>query len=96
MNLNGYQFAGPYNVDLPFDNDFGAIYAIIDDVPKVLDIGQTGSINDRVQYHDRRPCWDRNKSGALHLYILVNSSEQGRLQIEQSLRNFYNPLCGVR
>lgn len=94
MNLNGYQFAGPYNVDLGFKRDFGAVYAIVDDTPKILDIGQTQSINDRVQYHDRRPCWDRNKVGALHLYIYENSSEQTRLQLENSLREIYKPTCG--
>lgn len=96
MNLNGYSFSGPYDPDLSFRNDFGAVYAIIDDVPKVLDVGQTSNINDRVQYHDRRPCWDRNKTGNLHLYIFINASEQTRLQVEQNLRNFYNPTCGIR
>lgn len=96
MNLNGYQFTGPFNVDLNFAREFGAVYALVDDAPKVLDIGQTKNVNDRVPYHDRRPCWDRNKTGNLHLYVYENSSEQTRIQIESFLRNAYNPVCGVK
>lgn len=96
MNFSGYQFTGPYNVDLNFKRDFGAVYAIVDDANKVLDIGQTKSVNDRVQYHDRRPCWDGNKVGFLHLYVYESSSEQTRTQIESYLRGVYNPTCGEK
>lgn len=96
MNLSGYQFTGPYNVDLSFKRDFGAVYVIVDDQPKILDIGQTKNINDRVQYHDRRPCWDQNKTGSLRLYVHINSSEQARIQIESYLRSRHNPVCGEK
>ena len=96
MTLGNYTFYGPYDPNGTFTTDFGAVYAIIDDTPKVLDVGQTSSVNSRIPFHDRKECWDRNKTGMAHLYVFVNSSEQDRVQIEQSIRRLYNPVCGIQ
>ena len=94
MNIGGYDFSGPFDPDKGFTTDFAAVYAIIDDKPKVIDVGQTNNINDRFPNHERKPCWLRNKDGKIYLYIYKENSEARRLKIELEIRGKYNPPCG--
>lgn len=94
MNISGYLFQGPYSPYQGFQNTISAIYAILDDQSRLLDVGQTEDLNNRFPNHPRRSCWETNKVGNLHLYILQTASEQTRLQIESLIRNQYNPTCG--
>jgi len=96
MNIAGYNFDGPYDPDKGFTKDFAAVYSIVDDKPKVVDVGQTNNINDRFPNHERKPCWLRNKDGEIHLYIYKEESEKNRLRIESEIRGVYNPPCGER
>ena len=94
MKIGGNNFEGPYDPNKGFTADFAAVYSIVDDKPKVVDVGQTSNINDRFPNHDRKPCWIRNKDGEIHLYIYKESSETRRLTIESEIREKYNPQCG--
>lgn len=94
MNIGGYSFTGPYDPNRSFDKNFAAVYAIVDDQPRVTDVGQTSNINDRFPNHDRMPCWLRNKNGDIHLYIYKEPSREARLKIESEIREKYNPPCG--
>lgn len=96
MNISGYNFEGPYDPCRGFVNVIPALYAIIDDQPRLLDVGQTEDLNNRFPDHPRQPQWEANKTGNLHLYILRVVDERSRLQIESSIRNAYNPPCGEK
>jgi predicted GIY-YIG superfamily endonuclease len=93
MNICGYIFSGPYNPDDRFSVSISAVYVIYDG-NKVLDIGQTDDLNDRLSNHERKDCWERNKTGRIDLYFLPESDQQKRLFIEKYIRTVLNPVCG--
>ncbi len=96
MNIGNYVFKGPYNASQGFNSDFGVIYAIIDDESNLIDVGQTGNINERIPNHDRKHLWPLHSKGNFHLYILIENSEQQRLIIESYIRSVFNPPVGDR
>jgi len=96
MNIGNYVFNGPYDPSKGFKNNFGAVYAILDDYNNVIDVGEAGNINDRFPNHDRKDCWPKHAHGNTQLFILLDSNIDKRLQIESGIRNQYNPPCGER
>ena len=96
MNILGYHFQGPFAHNLSFDDDFRCVYAIVSNRTTLIDVGETSSINDRLSSHERRPCWLRNGGATIELYVLVESNQNRRLQIESFIRNSTDPVCGVR
>jgi len=94
MKISSYQFEGPYDPDRGFKIRISAIYALIDDTPKLLDVGQTDDLNNRFPSHPRKNCWHAHARGRIHLYILREENEQNRLLIEKNIRVLYNPPCG--
>lgn len=96
MDISGYNFQGPLDPRRGFTNRISAVYAVLDDQARVLDVGQTDDLNNRFPNHPRQGCWENNKSGNLHLYILRVANERTRLQIESLIRSQYNPPCGEK
>lgn len=61
----------------------------------VLDIGESQSVRERVETHDRQPCWQRHghrELAAAALYV----NERQRMAIEKELRIRYTPPCGEK
>jgi len=85
--------------------DIAAIYVIIcvdtNGKWKILDVGQTGELEDRIDSHDRKECWKKNCPNQ-NIWECVypmpgnKYTEQDRLDIEKKLRDQYNPPCGKR
>lgn len=96
MNISGYNFQGPLDPYRGFTNTISAVYAILDDQSRLLDVGQTDDLNNRFPNHPRQNCWESHKIGRLHLYILQINGEQDRLHIESQIRNQYSQSCGDR
>lgn len=96
MNISGYNFQGPQDPYRGFTNIVSAVYAILDDQSRLLDVGQTEDLNNRFPNHPRQSCWEVNKAGNLYLYILQIANERTRLQVESLIRNQYSPPCGDR
>jgi len=96
VNITGYNFEGPFDPLRGFTNQISAVYVIVDNQPKLLDVGQTDDLNNRFPNHPWQACWERNKAGNLGLYILQIADEQTRLKIELMIRTQYNPTCGER
>lgn len=97
MWLGRFYFDGPFS-NLAQINDFGGLYAVLDEAGAVIDIGESGQLRTRLRSHDRIPCWQAHSNGRYWVYILYtpNKSTEFRLDIERSLRARYNPPCGVR
>jgi len=101
IRVGQYEFEGPvYNKTLL--RRVAGVYAVLDDRSTgghhVLDIGESESIRDRIEDHDREPCWRRNQRGQIcfaALYLPQSTSEQRR-RIEAALRRQFAPTCGVR
>lgn len=94
MNINGYTFQGPYDPSKGFKSDFAGVYLIVDSQNRVVDVGETNSINTRLPNHDRKPCWTRH--GGSILYVCPLNGEQERLSLESQIRATYSPSCGER
>lgn len=94
MILAGYQFSGPYFHTRRFVNDFPCVYALINPLGQLVDVGQTDSVNTRIPNHDRKMCWYRHgcTDSGLHLYI--SHDPNFRTALETVIRSRYNPLCG--
>lgn len=63
---------------------------------RVIDVGQSADVRDRVAFHDRVGCWERNCNGAI-LYSATYTPgilQAGRIRIEQQIRTAANPPCG--
>jgi len=99
MNINGYIFEGPYDHKRGFADVISAVYVIIDNhinSNSLIDVGQTGDLNNRFPSHPRELSWNTARVGTLSLWILRVQSEQERLAIESQIRTQYNPPCGER
>lgn len=100
INIGKYQFEGPYRNTASLSDKSG-VYAILDfwnGSYHIVDVGESAKVKTRVENHDRKPCWNGSKKGALMASVLYTPSTQqaGRMAIEQELRQQYNPPCGDR
>lgn len=96
INIDGYNFSGPYYHTKAFNQDFGCVYLLLNAQNQIVDVGQTSSINSRIINHERKTCWYQHGCGDTGLYIFINADENFRLLLEKLIRNKYHPFCGVR
>ena len=92
-NFLNYSFKGPFQLRTEF-NEVAGVYIITTLGNKVVDVGETDNLKERISSHDRKPCWTRNMGCMLWFYGERRSEE--RLTIEKNIRDSYNPVCGVR
>ncbi len=98
ITVGNYTFEGPYTNTSSL-NDNSGVYAIHcnrDGEYRLIDVGESATVKSRVDNHDRAECWNKNCSGTLTVSVLYtpNKQQAGRKEIEQELRNQYNPPCG--
>jgi len=65
---------------------------------KVLDVGESENVKERVCNHDRQDCWARNCNGTIYysaVYFPDSSAEQRRV-VESEIRTTTKPPCGDR
>lgn len=94
---------GSYHAEGPFGNASGlvarsGVYVILGRASwaaswSVVDIGESGNIQDRVGNHDRTPEWGRQGHGELAV-AAIYADERNRMLIERQLRQQFNPPCG--
>ena len=99
INIGKYNFQGPFSSTSSLKNQSG-VYAILGRNSQserwtVVDIGESGTVRDRVENHDREPCWKRQGYRQLAVAAYYCPEAQ-RMKIEQELRNQYDPPCGDR
>jgi hypothetical protein len=65
---------------------------------KVLDVGESHDVKNRVLTHDRADCWKRNCTGIIYYSVIYTPNQQqaGRMELEQAIRKLENPPCGDR
>ena len=102
MKLGRWNFEGPWAQVGSLSKAQG-VYAILGrnnswESWSVVDIGQSGDVNDRVGNHDRSECWRRQGYRELQVAVLYTPgwTETQRVALEQELRRQYSPSCGVR
>lgn len=96
IQLKSYPFDGPFDNTGPLHYQSG-VYAILGKRPtdtqyRVLDIGESHSVRERVENHDRALCW---KGQQLPLYVAAYYCDEAtRMKVEQELRAWFTPPCG--
>ncbi len=100
LTVGKYTFEGPYKST---DNlkDRSGVYAIVchsNDKYNLVDVGESAQVKSRVEDHDRKPCWTKNCNSTLKVavYYTPNLQQSGRREIEQEIRDEYNPPCGEK
>ena len=98
ITIGSYNFEGPFSNTQALRNESG-VYAILgSNAPGefiVLDIGESATLKDRVDRHDRRDQWHQCGYRALSAAALYTDA-MSRMRIERELRNLYAPRCGIR
>lgn len=95
MNIQGYNFEGPWVLGTNF-NDVSGVYVVFTS-QTYLDVGETDKLGNRINgdNHERKPQWLlQAKGGQIQIAFLNVSDQQLRLAIESSLRLALRPLCG--
>jgi hypothetical protein len=100
ITVGVYSFEGPYE-DTSNLEDRSGVYVIFcfrDGKYYVVDVGESAKVKDRVDNHDRSDCWKKNCTGTLMVAVhyTPNLQQAGRMEIEQAIRDQYNPPCGER
>ena len=93
MVILNKKFDGPHHTGINF-NTVAGVYVITTIGRKIVDVGETDNLKERIPSHDRKPCWTRNMANMLYFYHESRSDE--RLKIEKQIRDTYNPVCGVK
>ncbi|MBF8250292.1 MAG: hypothetical protein HW400_893 [Candidatus Levybacteria bacterium] len=97
MNIQGYNFEGPWFLGQEFSNVPG-IYVVFTN-SLWLDVGETDKLGDRINgdNHERKPDWIKNTNGnQIKIAFFRESNSENRLKIESYLRLILKPVCGDR
>jgi hypothetical protein len=105
LTIGNYPFVCVPLSDADF-SDVAAVYVIIcvgdNGSWRVLDVGQTGELGNRIDSHERRACWEKNCQGQniwVCVYQMLSNeyTETDRLDVEKQIRNAYGSIpCGKR
>ena len=100
IEIAGYKFAGAYSSTSSLENRSG-VYAVLTPTDamryKVIDVGESATVKNRIETHDRKPCWQRNANNGGFFYAVHYTprlQQAGRRLIEQEIRKKYRPSCG--
>jgi excinuclease UvrABC nuclease subunit len=98
ITVGNYSFEGPYTDTSKLEDSSGvyAIHCLRDSKYYLIDVGESASVKNRVESHDRQVCWKRECKKTLTVSVLYtpNKQQTGRMEIEQELRKQYDPPCG--
>lgn len=94
-------FEGPFEDPYDLENHSG-VYAVLarhepgGDRYRVIDVGESGGIRDRILNHNRKACWQTNSlpGGLAYAALYIDASK--RLELEQTLRTNIKLPCGER
>jgi hypothetical protein len=62
---------------------------------KVVDVGESGDVKDRVANHDRKLQWQKTGHATLSVAAFYCNAAT-RMTVEKQLRDQYKPTCGDR
>jgi len=91
------QFDGPHTSTALLLTQSGVyvISTIVDGLHKVLDVGVSEDVKDRVSSHDRKDQWTRHISDRLYVSAFYCGAND-RMALETAVRGYHNPPCGIR
>lgn len=100
ITIGGYSFEGPYSFPSSLEDKAGVyvILCVAGEKFHVIDVGESVIVRNRIETHDRKDCWPRNCPDSLKfaVHYTPNLQQQGRMRIEQEIRDEYDPPCGEK
>lgn len=98
IKIGTYSFDEPYTSTDELEDKSG-VYAILckeNGEYTLIDVGESREVKTRVENHDRQDCWSQHCQGELvvSVYYTPNKQKVGRTEIEQEIRDEYDPSCG--
>lgn len=60
---------------------------------KILDVGESENVIEKIIYHDRTESWKKNCSGTIQYSAAYISDKQERLKLKRKIRNFNRVVC---
>ena len=99
ITFAGYEFDASYPMGEGL-KDRAGVYVIVKsegDEYKVIDVGESHAVKSRVANHERRDCWEKYCKDDIWIcavYYTPHLKQPGRKEIEQKIREMYNPPCG--
>lgn len=98
ISIEGITFQGPGPLKNIFKNKSG-VYVVLtrtlEGRYKILDVGESENIWERINSHERKTCWKRNAQfGGFISFAVFYCDERSRMIIEKKIRNGYKPVCG--
>ena len=74
------------------------VYAIVCKVDSeyfLIAVGESSKLRTRIENHDNKDCWTENCNGQITIYVHYTTflKQQGRILIEQELRELFHPDC---
>ncbi len=103
VQIGGYTFQGwyMYTSILPETEGLYAIGPTIssalkkDENLKLIDVGESSNIRERVKNHDRKNCWRAHARAIRYAYLRTpGKSKYEREEIEKDIRGKEDPPCG--
>jgi len=101
IKIGRYSFEGLFaTTDAIIDRSgVYAVLSITENNAFLLDVGESANVQTRLNTHDRRICWEKNKKKGQIFYAIhytYRLHKAGRLRVEQEIRRNHNPCCGCR
>lgn len=99
IQIGSYTFVGPFTSTSNLRNSSG-VYSILGRNSEaerwnLVDVGESQEVKERIENHDRKPCWQRRGYNTLTVAAFY-TNEASRMRIEKELRRQFNPPCGER
>ena len=98
IKIADYIFGGPYSSSSVLYSEPGVyvIFCKTNDSYRVLDVGESENMNERVKNHDRKDSWKKNCKGAIVYSEMKEADEDKRRTIEKTIRGKTRPPCGEK
>lgn len=103
LKIYNYNAYGPYTLSTIAESDipvFPGVFVILGDIEgtddwKVIDVGQTKNLRQRLQYNDERVrSWWKQGFTNIAVGVIYQKNYKSRLRMEQDLRDHFDPPCG--
>jgi hypothetical protein len=97
IKIGRYDFEGPY-ISTERLRNLPGVYTILcpeDGKLSIIYVGESSEVKLSVEGHERRSCWQKKCSGTFMFsaYYTPSLGENGRNEIEASIRKQYEPPC---
>lgn len=91
-----YLFDGPHTnvANLLQRSGVYVITTIVNGYHKVVDVGESHNVQNRVTNHDRSKQWNTHIADRLYVSAYY-CDEPARMLVESTVRQFHNPPCGT-